>query len=133
MKEWFLARGYPEIVASNQINEVVFGRDQFVKKKIGEIGIPFVTTFRPKFKGLGKLIRDLLPFLYSNGEVQKVFSPSPIAFYRSAKKIKYYIVRSKLYTVERKVGCRGCGSSRCQVCKSINITEELLASPLKNV
>ena len=35
MKEWFLARGYPEIVASNQINEVVFGRDQFVKKKIG--------------------------------------------------------------------------------------------------
>ena len=103
-----------------------------LKNKL-EIGIPFVTTFRPKFKGLGKLIRDLLPFLYSNGEVQKVFSPSPIAFYRSAKKIKYYIVRSKLYTVERKVGCRGCGSSRCQVCKSINITEELLASPLKNV
>ena len=30
MKGWFLARGYPEIVASNQINEVVFGRDQFV-------------------------------------------------------------------------------------------------------
>ena len=102
------------------------------KKKL-EIGIPFVTTFRPKFKGLGKLIRDLLPFLYSNGEVQKVFSPSPIPFYRSVKKIKDYIVRSKLYPAERKVGCWECGSSRCQVCKNINITEELLASPLKNV
>ena len=40
-------------------------------------------------------------------------------------------MRSKLYPVERKAGCRGCGSFRCQVCKSISITEELLASPLK--
>ena len=54
MKEWFLARGYPEIVVSNQIDKVVFGRNESVKKK------------------------DLLPFLFSDGEVQKVFSPPPI-------------------------------------------------------
>ena len=29
MKEWFLARGYPEIVANNQIDKVVFGRPVF--------------------------------------------------------------------------------------------------------
>ena len=87
-------------------------------------GIPFVTTYHPKVKELGKLIRDLLPFLYSDGEVQKVFSPPPIVSYRSARKIKDYVVRSKLYPVERKVGCRECGSSRCQVCKRISITEE---------
>ena len=69
------------------------------------------------------MIRDLLPFLYSDGEVQKVFSPPPIVSYRSARKIKDYIVRSKLYPVERKVGCWGCASSRCQVCKNISITE----------
>ena len=28
MKEWFLARGYPEKVVNNQIDQVVFGRDQ---------------------------------------------------------------------------------------------------------
>ena len=31
---------------------------------------------------------------------------------------------SKLYLVERKVGCRGCGSSRFQICKSISISQE---------
>ena len=130
MKEWFLARGYPEIVVNNQIDKVVFGRDQPVKENL-ESDIPFVATYHPKVKELGKLITDLLPFLYSDGEVQKVFSPPPIVSYRSARKIKDYIVRSKLYPVERNVGCRGCGSSRCQVCKSISITEEFTSFTTK--
>ena len=77
------------------------------------------------------MIRDLLPFLYSDGEVQKVFSPPPIVSYRSARKIKDYIVGSKLYPVERKVECWGCGSSRCQVCKNISITEEFTSFTTK--
>ena len=79
MKEWFLARGYPEIVVNNQINKVVFSRDQSVKKNL-ESGIPFVTTYHPNVKELGKWIRDLLPFLCSDGEVQNVFSPPPIVY-----------------------------------------------------
>ena len=74
IEERFLARGYSEIVVNNQIDKVVFGRDQSVKKNL-ESGIPFITTYLPKVEELGKLIRDLLPFLYSDGEVQKVFSP----------------------------------------------------------
>ena len=85
MKESFLARSCPEIVVNNQIDKVVFGRDQSVKKKL-EIGIRFVTTYHPKVNQLGKLIRDLLPFLCSDGVVQKVFLPPPIVSYRSAKK-----------------------------------------------
>ena len=41
------------------------------------------------------------------------------------------MVRSKLYPVERKVGCQGCGSSRCQVCKNINITDEFTSFTTK--
>ena len=104
MKEWFLATGYPEIVVNNQIDKVHFGRDQSVKKN-SESGI-FVTNYRHKVKELWKLIRDLHPFLYSDGEM----------------------VRSKLYPVERMVRSQGCGSSRCQVCKSINITDEFTSS-----
>ena len=99
MQEWLLARGHPETVVNNQIDKVVFGRDQSVKKNL-ESGIPFVTTYHPQVKELGKLIRDLLSFLYSAGEIQKVFSTPTIASYRSARKIKYYIVRSKLYPVD---------------------------------
>ena len=77
MEEWLLARGYSEIVVNNQIDKVVFGRYQSVKKNL-ESDIPFITNYHPKVKKeLGKLIRDLLPFLYSDGEVQ-VFSPPPI-------------------------------------------------------
>ena len=59
MKEWFLVRGYPEIVVNNQIDKVVFGRDQFVKKKL-ESGIPFVITCHFDVKKLRKLIRNFL-------------------------------------------------------------------------
>ena len=53
MKEWFLARGYPKIVVNNQIEKVVFGRDQSVKKNL-ENGVPFFTTYHPQVKELGK-------------------------------------------------------------------------------
>ena len=85
MKEWLLARGYHEIVVNIQIDKVVFGRDQSVKKNL-ESGILFVTTYHPKVKKLGKMIRDLLPFLYRDGEVQMVFSPPPIVSYRKIEK-----------------------------------------------
>ena len=59
-----------------------------------------MATYHSKVKDLGKLIKDLLPFLSSDEEVEKVFSPPPIASYRSARKIKDYIFRYKLYSVE---------------------------------
>ena len=46
MKEWFLAIGYPEIVVNYQINKLVFGRDQSIKKNL-ESGIPCVATHHP--------------------------------------------------------------------------------------
>ena len=61
MEEWILARGYSEIVVNNQIDAVVFGRDQSVKKNL-ESDIPFITTYLIMAKQLEKLIRDLLPF-----------------------------------------------------------------------
>ena len=127
VKHQWLAKGYSEIVVNNQIDKVVFVREQSVKKNL-ESGIPFITTYHPKVKELRKLIRDLLPFFYSDGEVQKVFSPPPIVSYRSARKIKDCIVRSKLYLVERKIGCRRCGSSRCEVCKSISFCKVIFYS-----
>ena len=43
--------------------------------------------------------------------------------YRSARKIKDYIVRPKLCPLERNVGCGTCGNGRCQACKSIKVTD----------
>ena len=122
MKVWFLARDYPENVVNEQINKVVFGKNQ-PSRKNSENAVPFVVTYHPKVKKLGKLIKDLLAFLYSDEEVQKVFSPPPMVSYRSARKIKDYLVGTKLYPLERNVGCEGCGNGRCQVCKNTKVTD----------
>ena len=102
MKERFLARDYPEHVANEQINKVVFGKSQS-RRKNSENGIPFVTTYHSKVKKIGKLIKDLLTLLYSNEEIQNIFSSPPMVSYRSVRKIKCYIVRSKLYPLERSI------------------------------
>ena len=61
-KEWFLARDYPKNVVNEQINKVIFSMSQINRKNF-EKDIPFVVTYHPKVKKLGKLIKDLLPFL----------------------------------------------------------------------
>ena len=74
MKEWFLARDYPKNVVNKQINKVVFGKSQ-PSRKNSQNGAPFVVTYHLKFEKLGKLIKDLLLFLYRDEEAQNVFSP----------------------------------------------------------
>ena len=71
MKEWFLGRGYPEIVVINQIDKVAFGRDQSVQNNLPSV-IPFVTTYQPNVKELRELIRDFL--FYAVTEKIKRFS-----------------------------------------------------------
>ena len=115
-------RDYPQRLVSEEIDKAVFGK-QPTRKDTSEQGLPFVATYHPKLKNLGNLIKNLQLFLYSDSEVQRVFSPAPIVTYRSARKIKNYIVRSKLYPTERKVGSCRCGNSRCQACTSIQVTD----------
>ena len=65
------------------------------------------------------MIKNLQLFLHSDCEVKRVFSPTPIVSCRSARKIKDFIVRSKLYPIEIKVGSHRCCNSKFQVCKSM--------------
>ena len=85
MKEWFLARDYPENVVNEQIDKVVFSMSQ-INRNNSENDIPFVVTYHPKVKKLGKLIKDLLPYLYSEEEVQKFFSSPPMVSLEALEK-----------------------------------------------
>ena len=58
-----------------------------------------------------------------NQEFKNVFTPGPIVLYRSARKISSYLVRAKLYSLERKVGSEKCGNSKCEVCLNIQETD----------
>ena len=58
-----------------------------------------------------------------NQEVKNVFTPGPIVSYRSARKINSYLVRAKLYPLERKVGSEKCGKPSWEVCLNIQETD----------
>ena len=79
LKDWFLARDYPQKVVSEQIDKVVFGKQPSCKDISGQ-GVLLVATYHPKPKNLGKLIRKLQLFLYSLSKARRVFSPAPIVF-----------------------------------------------------
>ena len=85
--------------------------------------IPFVVTFHPRFKILQKIIDKNLYLLYMYEEVKKAFTPKPMISYRSFRKISSYLLRAKLYPINRIVGCHKCGSICCEVCKYITKTD----------
>ena len=61
LKDWFLARDYPQKVVSEQIDKVVFGK-QPNRKDISEQGMSFVAAYHPKLKDLDKLIKKCTIF-----------------------------------------------------------------------
>ena len=43
--------------------------------------------------------------------------------YRSSRKLSRYIVRAKLYPIDKIVGSKGCGKERCEVCVNVCQTD----------
>ena len=48
--------------------------------------------------------------------------------FRSARKLSSYLVRARLYPLERRVGSYKCRCNRCQVCRSITETEMFICN-----
>ena len=71
-------------------------------------GIPLVVTYHPLLKSFSGIIDKNLSILHMDKEVKKVFTPRPIVSFRSACKLNSYLVRAKLYPLERMVGSYKC-------------------------
>ena len=121
-KEWFIKSVYPDSVIDKEMKKIRFSEQGQKSKKV-EKGVPFVVTFHPLLSKLSSIIHRNLYLLYMNQEVKNAFTPGPIVSYRSARKISSYLVRAKLYPLERKVGSEKCGKSRCEVCLNIQETD----------
>ena len=63
-----------------------------------------------------------------NDEVKGVFTPKRMVSFTSSPKISSYLVRAKLYSIERTVGSFRCGSKRCEACKYIAETDSYTSS-----
>ena len=71
------------------------------------------------------MIRKNLQLLYADEQVNKAFSSAPLVSFRSTRNLKSYLVRSKIYPLERKVGSEKCNSKRCLVCLNVSETDVL--------
>ena len=52
-------------------------------------------------------------------EIRKTFSPGPMVSFRSARKLSIYLVRAKLYLLQRKVRSSKCCKRRCEVYNNV--------------
>ena len=83
----------------------------------------FVVRYHPILQALKNIIkRNLikrnLNWLYADNEVKNLFSLRSMVSFRYARKLSSYLVRAKVFPLERKVGSCTCGKKRC-----LNVSE----------
>ena len=128
LKSWFLKRCYPGKIINTEMSKVKFNVDDKRSNNRQKKGTPFVVTFHPKLKVLQNIINKHLYLLYINYEVKNVFTPKPMVSFRISRKISCYLVRAKLFPIERTVGSFKCRSKLCEVCKYITKTDTFTSS-----
>ena len=82
-----------------------------------------MVTFDPSLNCLSCIIKDKLNILHMSHLAKAIFSPGFIVSFRSARRISSYLVRAKLYPLERWVGLRQCKKRRCKVCSNVTETD----------
>ena len=101
MRSMFLKRKYPEKLIDNEMKEVKFFPTNRQNKK-REKGVSFVVTYYPILNSLNKIIRENVYLLNINEEIRKTFSPRPMVSFRSTRKLSSYLVRAKLYSLQKR-------------------------------
>ena len=122
MKSWFLEREYSKKMIDSLMGKVKFGKMLKAGSKEADLGVPFVIMYHPKLKKRAQIMKKLEHLLYQDKSVKRVFTPPPMVSYRSARKLSRYLVRDKLYPLERKRGSYNCDNLTCLVCNNIEET-----------
>ena len=120
MKSWFFYREYPKTLIDTEVRKVKF-LNSSGDKKTKTNGILLVITYHTLLKDFGKVINKHLHLLHINDGVKKAFTAGPMMSFQGERKISSYLVRAKLFPLERSAGSFKCNGKRCQVCT--NVTE----------
>ena len=106
-----------------EMGKVCFPKSPGSKSKSQKFnGVPLVITFHLKFKSIEQLLNKHLHILYMDQETKNTLTTGPMATFRSAHKLSSYLVRVKLYPIERIVGSHKCKGKRCEVCLNVHKT-----------
>ena len=122
MKLWFLKQRYPENIVDQELGKVESSESSRRTNKKDK-GVCLVATYHPLLQNIGRIFHRHLDLLYTDQEVERVFTPGLMASFRSAQKISSYLVWAKLYPLERRVDSFKRGGRHCQVCLNVTETE----------
>ena len=122
MKSWFQRRGYPEDVINTEMKKVIFNGNSG-KSSNKSKGVPFVLIYQPLLKKVNYIIKKHNHLLYINYKVNKMFQSGAMVSFRSRRNLSNYIVRAKIYPIERKTGSCKYKGNRHQVCLNVSETE----------
>ena len=114
---------YHNVICFDRVMNFFLSSMMFSVKKVSFPAKTAVATYHPLLQNIGKIFHRHLDLLYTDQEVERVFTPGPMASFRSAPKISSYLVQAKLYPLERHVGSFKCGGRHCQVCLNVTQTE----------
>ena len=130
MKSWFMKREDPVDLTSSEMRIIKSSNSRLKRnyKNQNMKGILLVVTYHHLLKSLGAIIGKILNVLYMNKDVKKVFTLGPMISFLSAHKSNSYLVRAKLYPLERTIGTYKCKSKRCQVCDNITEADSITCS-----
>ena len=102
------------------------------KAKKKSKGVSLVINFHPFLKNVGDIIQTNFYLLYTDQEAQRFFTPGPMKTFHSARKLSSYLVRAKLYPLERTVGYCNCYGKRCEVCENVTETSAFTSTATQN-
>ena len=111
-----------------QVRKVRFNKENSNTKQSKSKEVSFVVTHHPLLKSFQSLINKHLNILYLDESAKEVFMPGPMVTFRSSKKLSSYLVRAKLYPLERVTGSCKCHGKRCAMCLNFNETSIFTSS-----
>ena len=91
-----------------------------LNKKSKSKGVTFVVTYHTLLKSFQRLINNHLNILYLDENSKEVFMPGLMVTFRSSGKLSSYLVRAKLYPLERMTGSYKCHGKRCALSQNVN-------------
>ena len=114
------------------MSKVRFNKENSNTKQSKSKRVTFVVTYHPLLKPFQSLINRHLNILYLDENAKEVFMPGPMVTFRSSRKLSSYLVRAKLYPLERVTGSCKCHGKRCAVCLNVSETSTFTSSVTHN-
>ena len=83
MNLWFLKRGYPENIVNQELGKVKFSQSS-VRDNKRDKGVRLVARYHPLFQNIDRIFHRHLNLIYTDQEVERVFTSGPMASFGSA-------------------------------------------------